>query len=390
MFESLVSVGFMKIVYCTDTICYPGGIQNVTISKANALSEIEGNEVWIVVTDNKKESIAYVNPKVHIIDLDVNYYEDDWKGRLYVLKSILVKRRLHQKKLSAFLNTIMPDIVVSTGTSEKDFLPSIKVDSHPSFIREIHFEKHYRKRAAVGFVSKLMAVAGDLYDYHYKIKQYHKIAILTQEDKDCNWNNDERLVVMPNPITSVHSYQSDCKNKIVIAAGRLVHQKNFSSLIRIWHLVAERHPDWHLQIWGSGELEAMLSSLIKDYNLQQQVTLMGYTKQLLKEMANASIFAMSSEFEGFGLVLVEAMSVNLPVVSYQCPAGPKDIITDGQDGFLIPKGDEVLFADRLCWLIEHDEERRQMGQMAYLKSQNYTIDKIISRWMQLFVELRNK
>lgn len=380
----------MKIVYCTDSICYPGGIQTVTITKANALSEIEGNEVWIVVTDNKKESIAYVNHKVHVVDLKVNYYEDDWKGCFYVLKSILVKRRWHKKRLSSLLNTIMPDVVVSTGTSEKDFLPLIKVNSHPSFIREIHYEKNYRRRAAVSFVSMLIAVAGDWYDYHYYIKKYHKIALLTQEDKDCNWNNEERLVVMPNPITSVHSYRSDCKNKVVIAAGRLVQQKNFSSLISIWHLVAERHPDWHLQIWGSGEQETMLSSLIKDYNLQQQVTLMGHTKQLLKEMENASIFAMSSVFEGFPLVLVEAMSVSLPVVSYQCPAGPKDIISDGQDGFLITIGDEALFAERLCWLIEHDEERMTMGQRAYQKSQNYTIDKIISRWMQLFVELRNK
>lgn len=375
----------MKIVYCANSICNPGGIEHVTITKANALADIEGNEVWIIVTDNKKKSISYVNPKVHIVDLDVNYFDPDWKGA----RTYFEKRRLHKKRLSESLNAILPDIVISTDLSEKTFLPSIKVKSHPVFIREIHFEKHYRKRMATGFSSKMIALLGEWYDYGFKIKDYDQIVILTQEDKECNWDNDRKIVVMPNPITKEHSCQSDNSNKLVIAAGRLTQQKNFSSLIRIWSLVGKKHPDWRLQIWGSGEQESLLVALINQYNLQAQVKLMGYTYDLIKEMEHASIYAMTSEFEGFPLVLVEAMSVGLPIVSYQCPTGPKDIITEGIDGFLIPMNEERQFAERVCWLIEHEEERKKMGKMAIQKSKDYSIEKIIDRWMHLFERLRN-
>ena len=107
----------------------------MTIAKANALSNVEGNEVYIIVTDNKLSPIAKVNPKVQVIDLDINYFEDDWKGKLYVIKSILIKRRQHERQLEYILNIIKPDVVISTGTSEKNFLPRLKIKSSPVFIR---------------------------------------------------------------------------------------------------------------------------------------------------------------------------------------------------------------------------------------------------------------
>lgn len=380
----------MKIVYCTDTICYPGGIQMVTITKANALAEIEGNEVWIVVTDNKRNVITTVSEKVHIIDLDINYYEDDWKGLFYQIRGILVKGRLHKRKLQSFLNFIAPDIVISTGTSEKYFLPSLSVCSKPKFIRELHFEKYYRRRAAVSTVSKLYARISECYDYCWKIKKYDKIVVLTHEDQDTNWKGWEKVVVMPNPITIQHNYESALDTKIAIAAGRLVQQKNFSSLIRIWSLVAEKYPDWTLQIWGSGGQEAMLKNLIVSMNLQERVKLMGYTNELQKEMQQASLFVMTSEYEGFGLVLLEAMSVGLPVISYACPAGPRDLINNGEDGYLIPIGDENQFAEKICFLIDNQDTLKRMGQNAFLKSQNFSIDSIVEKWMCVFKDLRNE
>lgn len=134
----------MKIVYCTDSICYAGGIQRITVTKANALAHIEGNEVWIIVTDNKQKPVLPIDEKVHLIDLDVNYFEDDWKSKWHVLKGIFIKRKEHKKRLQVALNEIRPDIVISTGTSEKNFLPGISINSKPKFIREIHSNKKYR------------------------------------------------------------------------------------------------------------------------------------------------------------------------------------------------------------------------------------------------------
>ena len=373
----------MKIAYCTDSICYLGGIQRITIAKASALANIPGNEVWIMVTDNRKTPVLPIDPKVHIVDLNINYFEDDWKGKIYVLKGILYKRRLHKKKLAIALEQIRPDIVISTGTSEKNFLPSICISSNPTFIREIHNYKYYRLAAANDLFSKLLAIGGDFIDYKVHIHKYDKIVVLTEEDKMTNWNNDDKVYVIPNPLTTVSKERSTHQNKIVIAAGRLSHQKQFDSLIRIWGLIHSKYQDWKLEIWGSGGCQESLARQIQELNLQQCVFLKGYSPEVITKMAGSSIFALSSAFEGWGLVIVEAMSVGLPVVAYQCPCGPKDIISDRIDGFLIPPGDENLFAQRLSELMESADIRCKMGEHAIQKSQQFHIERIAQAWMEL-------
>lgn len=375
----------MKIVYCTDSVCHAGGIQRITVAKANALADIEGNEVWIVVTDNKRpKPVLPISGKVHLVDLDVNYFEDDWKSRLHMLKGIFVKRREHKRKLQRFLNTISPDIVISTGTSEKNFVPRMKVASNPSFIREIHSVSNYRLLVAHGWFEKLSAWAGDIIDYHYYIRKYVKIVVLTDEDKQLHWKKNDKVKAIPNPLTTEHNKRSTLKNKTVITAGRLTAQKNFASLISAWKIVNKSHPDWKLEIWGEGSRRNELQQQIEDLQLRDSASLMGYTDDIISKFADASIFVCTSKFEGFGLVIIEAMSCGLPVVSYSCPCGPKDIITDGTDGFLVSIGDEQKMAERINYLIEHLDSRLKMGQAALDKSKQYSTDVITSKWMELF------
>lgn len=380
----------MKIVYCTDSICYAGGIQRITIAKANALSQIEGNEVWIIVTDNKQKPVLPIDKKVHIIDLDINYFEDDWKSKFHILKGILIKRKQHHKKLENVLNQINPDIVISTGTSEKNFLPKIKVNSTPRFIREIHCTKNYRMLAATNLFEKTLAILGDLFDYSLFIKNYDKIVVLTDEDKNTNWKNNPKITVIPNPLTSPCKEQSTLNEKKVIAVGRLEYQKNFQSLIKAWTHVAKKHPEWQLEIWGEGSKRVELENLIAKLNLKKHVFLKGYTYDIQSQMLKASIFTLSSIFEGFGLVIVEAMSCGLPVVSYACPCGPKDIITEGEDGFLVNVNDELTLANQINVLIENEELRKQMSKKAIVKAEHFNIKNICSMWMDLFKIISKK
>lgn len=376
----------MKIVYCTDSVCYPGGIQRVTIAKANALAEIENNEVWIVVTDNKRPTpVLPISKKVHLMDLDVNYFEEDWKSKLHVLKGIFVKRREHQHKLKGFLDSILPNVVISTGTSEKNFLPRLKIASHPAFIREIHFTSNYRQLAANGWFDKCSAWVGDFLDYRIFIKRYDKIVVLTNEDKELHWKHNDKVIVIPNPLTVQHDKRSTLKNKTVITAGRLVAQKNFASLIRAWTIVHLSHPDWRLEIWGEGNLKAELQRQIDLEGLRGNVQLMGYTDDIISKFAEASLFVCCSLFEGFGQVIIEAMSCGLPVVSYSCPCGPKEIISEGEDGFLIPLGNEREMVKCLCNLIEQDIIRNAMGRNALKKAEHFVTDNIISIWLTLFL-----
>lgn len=379
----------MKIVYCTDTVCYPGGIQTVTLVKANALAKIQGNQVWIVVTDHTRNPILPLE-NVTLVNLEVNYYDDDWRGYWYVLKGLICKRHIHKQRLQEVLDDIVPDVVISTGTSEKYFLPTLTVKSAPVFIREIHFEKNYRKRAAFGVKDRLIAFIADYYDYGCRITKYDQIVVLTKEDWNNNWNQDDKVKVIPNPMTTKITEKTNCHNLKAIAAGRLVQQKNFRSLINIWKRVVMVHSEWILEIWGTGGQEQMLKKHIVESGLDGKVFLKGFTANLYGEMTTASIYLMTSEFEGFPLVLIEAMSVGLPVVSYACPTGPRDIIEDGKNGFLIQPNDEEEFANKVCRLIENTELRVKMGKNALRTSENYQMEKIIDMWMDLFHSLRDK
>lgn len=377
----------MRIVYCLNSIRYLGGIQRVTIAKANALADISDNEVYIIVSDNREGLIVHpLSPKVHLIDLDVNYYQDDWKSKWHVLKGIVVKRRKHKKKLAKVLHEINPDIVISVGQSEKNMIPAIS--GRWVKVRELHFTKNYRWFHAHSIFSKTLAIFGDLYDYFYKIRQYDRIIVLTYEDKESHWKGYKNVSVIPNPISfSDIAANNTLEGKKVIAIGRLNAPKNFSSLIRSYRIVAQKHPDWILEIYGDGEQKYNLLQLIEQFDLRKQVYLRGFTSEVQRELLNASCFVLSSTFEGFGLVITEAMSCGLPVVSYACPCGPKDIISEGVDGFLVPVNDEQGLADRICRLIENEEMRKAMGKAARLKAEQYRIEKIIPMWMDLFNQL---
>ena len=373
-----------------------GGIGKIAIVKANALSKVVGNEIFIIVTDHdvKSHLTSLLSSDVRLVNLDINYYKDDWKSQWHVLKGIFVKRRLHKKRLAKTLYEIQPDVVISLGQAEKYMLPEIT--GNWITIREMHYPKDYRRFTPVSqsIFYKISAKLSDFYDYHCKISKYDSIVTLTQEDKVLNWRNTEKVYVIPNPLTFQNEKISMLNTKKIIAVGRLSAEKNFSSLIRVFRCITDCHPDWVLEIYGDGNEYVFLQKLITDLRLENSVYLCGSTPQVQEKMCDSSIFVLSSIFEGFGLVITEAMSCGLPVVSYKCPCGPKDIITDGVDGFLVPVGDERMLAERICYLIENPDIRTQMGAAAFRKSENYRIEKIIPMWMSLFerliAEKRNK
>lgn len=378
----------MIIVYCLNSISYIGGIELVTITKANALSEIDGNEVYICVTDHKNNNVSRkLSQKVKLIDLDINYYSDDTLSCWNVYKGILIKRRKHRKKLSEVLRQINPDIIVSVGQSEKYFLPRIKGKGR--LIREMHYTSDYRNFLSKGICGKVIAQLIRYYDFRLITRGYDRVVLLTHEDRSNYWANSSKSVVIPNPAPNVInlSFNAFQRGKELLSVGRLSYQKNFKSLIHVFEKVVKIHPDWKLRIYGEGEERALLEKLITDKNLSHQIMLCGKTENTLQIMQNASIFAMTPRFEGFSLVLVEAMSQGLPVVYYNCPSGPGEIIEDGVDGYLVTPNDEDAMAERICHLIENPDIRNQIGKAAIEKAKKYNITKITDYWMKLFTEL---
>ena len=323
-----------------------------------------------------------MSPAVRVVDLGIRYFEDDWKSSWNVLKGIFIMRRQHRRKVEEALRGIRPDAVVSVGQAEKFFLAGI--EGGWLRVREMHYTKHYRHLAASTLLDRVMAVAGELYDYGFMIRRYDRIAVLTDEDRNLNWRGNRRVRVIPNPLSFERTVMSPLEGKTVIATGRLTAQKNFLSLVRAFRIVADRFPDWRLVILGDGGQRDMLADEIGRLSLEGSVLLKGPVKDVKGELMSASCLVLSSLFEGFGMALTEAMSCGLPVVSYSCPAGPRDIITDGVDGFLVAPGDEEGLADRICRLIGDPGLRKRMGEAAYRSSERYDLGRITAMWMDLF------
>ena len=373
----------MTIVYCIDSIHGVGGIQHITLVKANAIAEINQNSVWIVYADDSGKLCFPLSVKVHTIDLGINYYEDDWKSRWHVLKGILIKRRKHKIALKRVLTEIMPDIVISVGQSEKNLVPSIR--GKWVTVREFHFVRNYRTLHARSIFERILAWGGDFLD-RIVLKRYDGIVTLTQEDKEKNWCGWNNVYVFPNPV-QLSTVKSSLSSNRVLAIGRLVYEKNFAALIRAFSIVVKRFPEWSLDIYGEGNERRDLVSLIDSLNLSDSVHLAGNQSNIKDHLPDYSLFALSSRYEGFGLVLIEAMSGGLPVISYACPCGPKDIIRDGIDGFLVPPGDETMLAERICQLIEDERLRRKMGAAAQERAKEFSLEKVIPMWTSLFEEL---
>ncbi|GAA3347005.1 hypothetical protein GCM10020358_60150 [Amorphoplanes nipponensis] len=199
-----------------------------------------------------------------------------------------------------------------------------------------------------------------------------------------------RLERIPNGIPPARLPPAALENKVLVAAGRLTKQKGFDLLVEAWSTVAERHPDWQLQIFGWGAHKDKLAARIGELGLADQVRLMGTTRTLDEHLAGASAYVLSSRFEGLPMVLLEALTVGLPAVAFDCPTGPAEIIEDGRNGLLIPPEDVPALADGICRMIEKPEERRAMGRAALASSERYTIGTVKLAWEKLFAELADR
>jgi glycosyltransferase involved in cell wall biosynthesis len=216
------------------------------------------------------------------------------------------------------------------------------------------------------------------------------LAVLTETDRreyEQAIEGTGRVVAIPNAVPKPGGAQSDVSRPIVLAAGRLTRQKGFDRLIRAFAPVARQEPDWTLRICGSGPLGRPLRELIVEEDASNNVYMPGMVRDMAAQMEQASIFALSSRWEGFPMVVIEAMSKGLPVVAFDCPTGPADIVEDGVTGFLIPDGDEDAFATAMLELVRDEPKRRRFGAAAIERAEQYTLSAIGPRWDELIAEL---
>lgn len=380
----------IKIVYCIPDLFRPGGIERIISMKTNYLAEYNnGNSYDItIITTGQENRPAYYDfsSKIRFIDLNINYDEIVSYSFFKRILANRQKRKEHKRRLEKELKSISADIVISTFTHDAAFLPSIKDGSKK--ILEFHFSKGYKLQRSItenwSFIFRVAYGLRSFWEEYSIPKKYDAFVVLTKEDKAAWDVVRPDTIVIPNIIPLLSTEVSAKNNKTVIAVGRLDNQKGFDRLIDLWELVKKNNPDWALCIFGTGEDKDKLELQIQEKQLQNQIKIFPPEKNIAKRYLESSIFVMTSRFEGFPMVLLEAMSFGLPSVSYSFKCGPKDAINDSVNGFLVKEGDKLAFAEKLNILMNDQTLRKQMGNRAHEATQKYTYEIIMQKWIELF------
>jgi len=377
----------MKIVYVYPKFTTLAGTERVLIDKMNSLANDNEYEVYVVTHEQSSHSFSYpLSQKVKHFDLDVCFY---LLYRFNIIIRLLVReyyKRLLSNKFKELMSLINPDIVVTT--TYHSYLVSMigKCSNKFAKVVESHVDKRFIHSIDSGNYQSLSnRIHGD-HDMRVLLKKvglFNVLVALQKYDAD-DWSAYVHSCVIPNivhlnPTGRITSLDS----KQVIFVGRYTHQKGIPDLLKIWTIVHKKHPDWSLEMFGDGVLEDNLR-----YEANQiGVNVHKAVPNIFDYYLVSSVLVMTSVYEPFGLVIPEAMSCGLPVIAFDCPYGPRSIITDGLDGYLIEDRKIDAFAQKLSEMMESRELRRKLGQAAVLSSKRYSESQIMPLWKSLFNDL---
>lgn len=377
----------MKLIYCIHSLYNPGGMERVLVNKVSYLVRQMGWEVVVVTTDQHQRPVFYPLPgEVRLIDLDINYSEDNGKGTFRKIGGYLRRRRLHRQRLTEVLMREKADIVVSLYPSESSFIPEIKDGSKK--VLELHFCKFFRlqygRKGLMGLIDRIRT-----WQDERLVRRFDKFVVLTEEDRGY-WGALPNMEVIPNAALFIAPAYATQAEKRVIAVGRLDYQKGFDRLVEAWAFVQQNEAfrDWRLDIFGQGEWRDMLEQMICERGLQQTARINAPSKQIGVEYAASSLLVMSSNYEGFPMVMIEAMACGLPVVAFEFKCGPKDIINDHQNGIRVEEGNIPALADAMMELMQDAELRRRMSLEARKVTETYSEERVMRQWVTLFESLK--
>lgn len=386
--ENKKSITNMKLVYVYDSLAKYGGLERITVDKMNYLTEKMGYDVYIITASQGNHIIKFpLSDKVTHIDLNLRMH-DVYRYRMPLrLWKMFQKNKLFKKKFQETIDNISPDIISCTTAFMPKEICSVKTKA--KIILESHSAKtftFYGDNNVNNILKRWYKKMVTERALNIAEKRCDALVTLTHGDAQ-NWKNAKRKTVIPNftNIKPVEGLNED--GNCVIAAGRLTEQKGFKYLIDAWAKVARCYPSWRLNIYGDGPYKEILQRTIVNLGLNEYVIMHKAEKDFSSILARNSFFVLSSIYEGFGLVLIEAMECGLPCVSFDCPYGPDDIIKDKEDGLLVDYMDVEALADAICWMIEHEEERKAMGCKAKENVKRFSPDAVMSQWDKLFNEL---
>lgn len=386
----------MKIHFLVLDIYGMGGTIRTVLNVANYLAALNYDVEIISVLRHRKEPFFEIDKRIKIKVLHTKIVQRKSETLRHKAANMLLKRKsklIHPDDEGIHFFSLLTDIKMYKAI--KEIKKGILVTTRPSF--NIFANKFANKETTIIAQEHLNF---EIYPERLKksiLKNYKNLdylATLTDEDTAdyTNLLKDGRVEVLKltNSIPIFTGKKSSLENKTILAAGRLVPQKGFDLLIDAFKIVNKYYPDWNLKIFGSGRDRAMLEEKIQDSKLYNHVFLMGSTQDMEGEIMKSSIYALSSRFEGFGMVIVESMQCGVPVVSFDCPKGPGEIIKNNEDGILVENGNIEAFANALMELMGDNEKRKSFAKKAEENVKRFEIEQIGKLWVELIEKINSE
>ncbi|TPN89137.1 glycosyltransferase family 4 protein [Aquimarina algicola] len=372
----------MKLVFLIDQVYLHGGIERVLSIKANYLAALDNYEVFIITTEQKNNSACYeFDNRIKFQDIAINYN----RKKSYFHPDNLKKLPKHIRRTKAALKKINPDVVVVCSHSVDTYFTPF-INKRIPKVKEFHYSKYIeleKRRNPGSLFKKYFLKFAD-----YVEGKYDKLVVLNPDE--ATYYKTGNTIVIPNPLTFYPENISDVSQKVVIAAGRIAPVKGYDILIDIWETIHKERKDWQLHIYGNGEKTYIkeLQDKIHQKKLETTLILQGPTSDMKGKMQMSSIFAMTSHNECFPLVLLEAQACGLPIISFDCPHGPRNIIDD-TNGLLIPLYDQKAFSNQLLEAMDSPEKLRRMGKNAREHALRFEVRHIMNIWINMFTALSN-
>ena len=371
------------------------GVERVLSQRLSLLAESGQYDVYLVTCNQYGDPLSFpISEKVHHIDLATRFLLRCSYHGLYQYIDRYVSKKKYVKAICRCLESINPDVITCVDQHVADLEAVLKVKTDAVKVVECHSGRaayfsnlkkmthNYRFYLSRLMKNKLVAA----------IEKFDKVVVMTEAEKH-DWHMDKQVVCIPNMLVSypaddaIRPHKTCCQ---VISVGRYAYQKGYDMLVEAWKLVQLRYPQWTLHTYGScddgaGDYDQLMDTIEKCHI--PNIFLHTATTDVYAQYMQSDFYVMSSRFESFGLVLIEAMSCGLPVVSFDCKYGPRSIVNDGHTGLLVPTNQVAQLAEAICSLIENDEKRREMAVNARCESVKYHPDHIMPRWYAFYESL---
>lgn len=381
----------MKLAFLCNNMKSTNGVERVLSQRLSLLAESGMYEVYLITYNQYGAPFSFpISDKVHYIDLATRYIERCSYHGIYQYVDRYVCRKSFMRSFNHCVESIKPDVVTCIDMHLADLEAVISLEANVVKVVECHcglsayyadlekIDNSYKRNRERTLKQKLIQT----------IRKFDKIIVMTENER-VKWHLDDRVVFIPNMLVSYPECLPEftISQHRIISVGRYAYQKGYDMLMDAWGMVQKKYPDWSLHIYGShdgdmGDYDKLLH-IIED-NHMQNVYLHSATNDVYSKYCESDFYVMSSRFESFGLVLIEAMSCGLPVIAFDCKYGPGSIVNDGENGILVPPSNVQKLAQSICYMIEHADERIRMGRNARTAVLTYKAERVMSIWQHFY------